>query len=206
MKESANIHPMRKIMKIMVDKFLPSRRLYVIGRHSVLYKTSNIVNNLKIRERIRIGDYCHIKGELLLFGHDGHIEVGNYCYVGLNTFIWSAKNIIIGNRVLISHNCNIFDNDTHPLDPEERHRQFVEIITSGHPNKIEIPSAEVNIADDVLIAANSTILKGVQIGQGAIIGAGSVVTKSVPPFTIVAGNPATVIGVVDRAAHEIGNI
>jgi len=193
-------------MKFIVDKFLPSKRLYVIGRHSVLYKTSNIVNNLKIRERIRIGDYCHIRGELLLFGHDGQIEVGNYCYVGLNTFIWSAKNIIIGNRVLISHNCNIFDNDTHPLDPVERHRQFVEIITSGHPNKIEIPSAEVNIADDVLIAANSTILKGVQIGQGAIIGAGSVVTKSVPPFTIVAGNPATVIGVVDRAAHEIESI
>ncbi len=197
---------MRTIMKFIVDKFLPSKRLYVIGRHSVLYKTSNIVNNLKIRERIRIGDYCHIRGELLLFGHDGQIEVGNYCYVGLNTFIWSAKNIIIGNRVLISHNCNIFDNDTHPLDPVERHRQFVEIITSGHPNKIEIPSAEVNIADDVLIAANSTILKGVQIGQGAIIGAGSVVTKSVPPFTIVAGNPATVIGVVDRAAHEIESI
>ncbi len=197
---------MRTIMKFLVDKFLPSKRLYVIGRHSVLYKTSNIVNNLKIRERIRIGDYCHIRGELLLFGHDGQIEVGNYCYVGLNTFIWSAKNIIIGNRVLISHNCNIFDNDTHPLDPVERHRQFVEIITSGHPNKIEIPSAEVNIADDVLIAANSTILKGVQIGQGAIIGAGSVVTKSVPPFTIVAGNPATVIGVVDRAAHEIESI
>lgn len=197
---------MRTIMKFIVDKFLPSKRLYVIGRHSVLYKTSNIVNNLKIRERIRIGDYCHIRGELLLFGHDGQIEVGNYCYVGLNTFIWSAKNIIIGNRVLISHNCNIFDNDTHPLDPVERHRQFVEIITSGHPKKIEIPSAEVNIADDVLIAANSTILKGVQIGQGAIIGAGSVVTKSVPPFTIVAGNPATVIGVVDRAAHEIESI
>lgn len=191
---------MRKIIKIIIKKLMFSKRLCVIGKHSVLYKTASITNNLKIRERIRIGDYCHIKGELLLFGHDGQIELGDYCFVGLNTFIWSAKNIKIGNRVLISHNCNIFDNDTHPLDPDERHRQFVEIITRGHPRKIDLPSAEVNIADDVLIAANSTILKGVQIGRGAIIGAGSVVTKSVPPFTIVAGNPAVVIGAVGQAA------
>jgi acetyltransferase-like isoleucine patch superfamily enzyme len=191
---------MHKIIKIIIEKFMFSKRLCVIGKHSVLYKTASITNNLKIRERIRIGDYCHIKGELLLFGHGGQIELGDYCYVGLNTFIWSAKNIKIGNRVLISHNCNIFDNDTHPLDPDARHRQFVEIITKGHPQKIDIPSTEVYIEDDVLIAANSTILKGVQIGRGAIIGAGSVVTKSVPPFTIVAGNPAIVIGAVDRAA------
>lgn len=184
---------MFRLIKKIISKTLPAKKYYFIGEHSVLYETANIINNLKIRDRIRIGNYSHIRGELLVFGNGGQIEIGDYCYVGFNTYVWSARKIKIGNRVLISHNCNVFDNDTHPLDPEERHKQFVAIITSGQPNDIDLYAEEVTIADDVLISANSTILKGIQIGKGAVIGAGSVVTKNVPPFTVVAGNPARII-------------
>jgi acetyltransferase-like isoleucine patch superfamily enzyme len=110
--------------------------------------------------------------------------------VGANTYIWSGKSIKIGNRVLIAHHCNIFDNDTHPVNPQERHRQFKAIITTGQPKAIDLGDEEIVIEDDVLINANCIILKGVTLGKGAIVGAGSVVTKDVPPYTVVAGNPA----------------
>lgn len=187
---------MLKVLKDIIAKILLQKKYYKIGRDCNLYSTSEINNPSKIADNIFIGNFCHIRGELLLFGHGGKIEMGDYCYVGLNTHIWSATSIIIGDRVLISHNCNIIDNDTHPLDPEERHKQFKAIITTGQPKCINLNEKEIVIEDDVLIAANSIVLKGVRIGRAAIVGAGSVVTKDVPPYAIVAGNPAKIVNYV----------
>ena len=91
------------------------------------------------------------------------------------------------------HNVNIFDNLTHPINSKERHEQFKAIITSGHPKKINLSESPIVISDDVWIGCLSIVLPGITIGEGAIIGAGSVVTKDVPSWTIVAGNPAKVI-------------
>jgi acetyltransferase-like isoleucine patch superfamily enzyme len=163
------------------------------NKTAVLYDTARVINNLKKKEAIKIGAFTHIRGELLTFAHGGKIEIGDYCYVGENTYIWSGKSVRIGDRVLIAHHCNIFDNDTHPFDPVERHRQFKQIITTGQPRQIDLKDEQVIIEEDVLIAANVTILKGVRIGKGAIVGAGSVVTKDVASYTVVAGNPAKFI-------------
>ncbi len=88
---------------------------------------------------------------------------------------------------------NIFDSTTHPINPRHRHEQFRQIITSGHPKSLDLEEREVVISDDVLIGCMSIVLAGVTIGEGAIVGAGSVVTHDVPSYTIVAGNPARVI-------------
>ncbi len=170
---------------------------YTIGSNSTLYPGAKIYNGHNDISRIKIGDNTHIRGELLLFGHGGLIEIGDYCYIGENTKIWSGLSIKIGSRVLISHNCNIFDNDTHPLDSAARHEQFKTIITSGHPASIDLNDSAVIINDDVLIGAGCIILKGVTIGRRSIIGAGSVVTSDVPPDTIFAGNPARLIKKLD---------
>lgn len=181
------------MIRYIYSKLVPAKPLCEIGSGSVLYKGSNIVNIQSNRNKITIGSNCHIKGELLVFAHGGKIELGEYCYVGDNTRIWSAGNIRIGNRVLISHNCNLFDNDTHPLDPELRHKQFKAIITTGHPTDIDLKEKDIIIEDDVLIGANSIILKGVTLGTACVVGAGSVVTRDVPPYAVVAGNPAKVV-------------
>lgn len=180
-------------LKKILRKLFTSDVPYLKGTETVIYSTSSIINASGNPENIVLGNFCHIKGELLLFGHGGKIEMGDYCYLGFNSRIWSAKQINIGNRVLIAHNCNIFDNDTHPLDPELRHKQFKDIITSGQPHDIDLKEEEIIIEDDVLIGANSTILKGVALGKACIIGAGSVVTKDVPPYTVVVGNPARIV-------------
>lgn len=97
--------------------------------------------------------------------------------------ICAVKSVIIGDNVLIGSGCLITDTDAHPIDFKERRR--------GNDEKKAIDP--VIIGDDVFIGARSIILKGVTIGNRAIIGAGSVVARDVPADCIVAGNPAKVI-------------
>jgi acetyltransferase-like isoleucine patch superfamily enzyme len=166
---------------------------YLVGENSVIYEEGEIINNLKDKDKIKIGNNTHVRGQLLTFAHGGKIELGDYCYIGRNSYIWSARHIKIGDRVLISHNCNIFDSDTHPLDARKRHEQCKAIFTTGHPVAIDLGEDPVIIEDDAWISAGSIILKGVKVGKGAVVGAGSVVTSDVPPYSIVAGNPAKYI-------------
>lgn len=98
--------------------------------------------------------------------------------------IVAAERIEIGNRVLIGANTTIVDTNFHPLDPRERQ---IDILAGKH--------APVIIEDDVFIGMQSIILKGVRIGSGSVVGAGSVVNCNVPSGVIVAGNPAQVVRV-----------
>ena len=164
-----------------------------------LMPSARVCNCLKDPDRIRVGGHTVIRGELLTFGHGGDIQIGSHCYVGEGTRIWSACAIHIGDRTLISHNVNIFDSDTHPIDDAEaRHKQFVEILTTGFPKSIELNERPVTIGADVLIGCQNIILPGVTIGDGAVVGAGSVVTRDVAPHTLVAGNPARFIRALAR--------
>lgn len=166
----------------------------MVSSKGVVIHPGSVINNMRNDATlIRIGPNSHILGQLLLFAHGGEIEVGQDCFIGEDSKIWSAEKVTIGNRVLISHGVNIFDSLTHPINATKRHQQFLEIISSGHPESIDLDEAEVMINDDVWIGAMSIILKGVTIGEGAIIGAGSVVTKDVDAWSIVAGNPAKLI-------------
>lgn len=150
-------------------------------------------------DKIRVGSGSVIKGELLLFGHGGEVVIGMDCFVGEGTRIWSAARIGIGNRVLISHNVNIFDSLTHPASPSARHAQFKAIATTGHPRNAALGEIPVSIEDDVLIGAGAIVLRGVTIGRGAIVAAGSVVVNSVAAFTVVGGNPARALRVLTEA-------
>ncbi|WP_247411890.1 acyltransferase [Bradyrhizobium sp. 150] len=144
-------------------------------------------------DRIVIGAQSRILGELMTFAHGGEIKIGEWCYVGEGTRIWSAGSIEIGNRVLISHSANVFDNLTHPIGAAARHAQVRQIFTSGHPRELSLDESPVRIRDDAWIGAGAMVLRGVTVGQGAVVAAGAVVTKDVPPFSIVAGNPAVLV-------------
>jgi acetyltransferase-like isoleucine patch superfamily enzyme len=186
---------MGKIVRKIFNFFLNLRfsRKCIVGKNSVFLKEAEVINNFGNKSRIIVGNDSYVRGQLLTFGHGGSIKIGDYCYLGRDSYVWSGGKISIGDRVLISHNCSIFDNDTHPLDAEERHKQFKQIIKVGQPKKINLNDEEVIIDDDALIGTGVIILKGSHIGKGAIIGAGSVVTGNIDPYTIVAGNPAKLI-------------
>jgi acetyltransferase-like isoleucine patch superfamily enzyme len=180
-------------LRILVMRFL-GRCGFVAGHGTKISHKARILNTRRNSEvRIEIGKHTQIEGELLVFAHGGKISVGDWCFIGEGSRIWSGSSIHIGNRVLISHNVNIFDNLTHPIDPKQRHLHFRRILEIGHPTDIELGDQPVVIEDDAWIGASASILRGVRIGHGAVVGAGAVVTQDIPSMTVVAGNPARII-------------
>lgn len=112
-------------------------------------------------------------------------------------YIDFGKNICMGKRCWIQQGCTFFDRGGITLGNDVFIAPKVNLITINHDPNPENRSATygrpIVIEDKVWIGINSTILPGVTIGYGSIVGANSVVTRSVPPFTVVAGNPARVI-------------
>jgi len=168
----------------------------IIGSGTVIDPNCIIQNDLSA-DRIKIGKNCLIKGFLLVYNHGGDLEIGDDCFIGLDSRIWSAKKIKIGDRVLISHCVNIHDSNSHPLSSLDRHKDFVEIFRNGLKSTADYNEKSIIIEDDVWIGFNCTILKGVRIGKGAVIGACTLVTDDVPDFAVVTGSPARIIKYTD---------
>ena len=106
------------------------------------------------------------------------VQVGDYCAFS-GTVIAAAESITLGDRVICGANTTITDTDWHGLHPSERR----------NPGR----TAPVVLEDDVFLGLGVTVLKGVTIGHGTFVAAGSVVTRSLPPTVLAAGNPARVI-------------
>ena len=137
--------------------------------------------------KIVIGSDCLIESDVV-FKHDGiwsanpSIRIGCHVFIGRGTEFNIRRGIIIGNDVLIASGCRLIDHD-HGTSP-------------GQPMRTQPgPEAEIRIGDDVWIGCNAVILKGVTIGNGAVVGAGSVVNKTIPSKEIWAGVPARRIGI-----------
>ena len=118
-----------------------------------------------------------------VFNHN--LEIGDNSGIGINAILSGSGGIFIGDNVMMG------------MD--------VMIITEDHEHGIDKPiteqgsiKASVVIGDDVWIGSRVIILKGVKIGQSSIIGAGAVVTKDIPPFSVAGGNPARVLKTRDR--------
>lgn len=108
-----------------------------------------------------------------------NVLVGDSFYANFNLVLLDCSLITFGDRVLIGPNCT-FTTATHPTDPQLR----ADCVESAHP---------IKVGSDVWFGSNVVVLPGVEIGDGAVVGAGSVVTKSVPPNTVAVGSPARVI-------------
>lgn len=159
-----------------------------LDRTATLLETARVVNLAGSKAQVQVGAGTVVAGELLVFAHGGRITIGDWCYVGEGTRIWSAQSVTIGHRVLVSHGVNIHDCDSHPRDAAERHRHFRDLCESGHPRTLDsVANAAVVIEDDVWIGFNAIVLKGVRIGARSIIAAGSIVTRDVPADGIYIG-------------------
>lgn len=116
---------------------------------------------------------------LRVFGPDAAIIIGDNCQLNGSSLTARSTSIILGKQVLLGPNCIIVDSDFHAPWPPERRAQDAGMSRD----------APVRIGDYVWIGMNCIILKGVTIGKGAIIGAGSVVTRDIPANTLACGNP-----------------
>ena len=114
-----------------------------------------------------------------------NLMVGSYVYIGKNAVIYASRaKIHIGNYVMLGPNVSLISGD-HRIDVEGNYLYEV-----SDNQKLSSNDQDIVIEDDVWIGANSIVLKGVTIGRGSVVAAGSVVTKNVERYTIVAGNPA----------------
>lgn len=165
-----------------------------LGEH-VTFSGQTRIHNPFSRESVGIGSHSLFLGEINIITESAKVRLGEWCFVGPGAKLWAMESIDIGDRVFISHGVQIFDNNSHSLSATERHERYKELVTAGRHLRAEVVAHRpVKIEDDVWIGFNSAILKGVTIGRGAIVGAGSMVTHDVAPYTVIVGNPARKVG------------
>ncbi len=148
------------------------------------------------RNSIRIGDRSICRGVLRceVFG-SGEIIIHEDVYLGDDCLISSAERVEIHRYSLLAHGVQVFDNDSHPLEAWERADDYDSLL-HGSGTRAEIASKPITIGPNAWIGSQTILLKGVTVGEGSIIAAGSVVTKDIPSNRIAAGNPARVMGIV----------
>jgi acetyltransferase-like isoleucine patch superfamily enzyme len=146
---------------------------------------------------LALGERSLADGVSFAIGPQGRVSIGEDCYL-TDCVLLAEREIRIGKRVLIGWNTTISDSDFHPVAPAERILDAVALSPASEGRqRPKILAHPVVIGDDVFVGPACTILKGVTIGDGAYIEAGSVVTKSVPAHAQVRGNPAAIVDVVE---------
>jgi acetyltransferase-like isoleucine patch superfamily enzyme len=132
-------------------------------------------------------------GTMFDVGPRGRVSVGDYTLVHGARIICDAE-VEIGDYTLISWNVVLMDTYRVPLDPAAR-RAELRCVPFRFPRRLaaDVPARPVRIGRNDWIGFDSCVLPGVCIGEGAVVGAHSVVTEDIPPYTVVAGNPARVI-------------
>lgn len=198
---------MSGILKKIWHKLSPPRPVCLAADNVVFmpgFRTEMRGN--KSPERIRIGENSILGCAIILERDTGSVHIGNNTYIGAST-IACAEKISVGSDVLIAWGVTIVDHDSHSVDWENR-REDVRLWREGYlrgnlekaaemKNWDVVQKKDVNIGDKAWIGFNAIILKGVTIGEGAVVAAGAVVTKDVPAWTVVGGNPAKIIKHLD---------
>jgi acetyltransferase-like isoleucine patch superfamily enzyme len=153
------------------------------------------------RADVAIGENTVCRGILRreAFGA-GKIQIHADVYIGDDCLLSCAAGIEILPHTLLAHGVQIFDNDSHPLSADRRRVDYATVLEGGDVRP-GIAAEAVVIGPNAWIGFGALILKGVNVGEGGIVAAGSVVTRSVPPYTIVAGNPALPIRTLADAEH-----
>ncbi|HEY5913332.1 MAG TPA: acyltransferase [Verrucomicrobiae bacterium] len=153
-------------------------------------------------EGLRVGSGATVYlGTMFDVGPRGRISIGRYALVN-GAWIICDRAVEIGDYALISWNVVLMDSYRWPVDPDARRLELQR--AAGRARKRpagKIPARPVRIGRNAWIGFDCCILPGVSIGEGSIVGARSVVVENVPPFTLVAGNPARVIRQIENDEH-----
>ena len=145
---------------------------------------------------VNIGENSLIEGRIIFDKENATVKIGSRTYIG-NSLLVCASSITVGDDILMAWGITIVDHNSHSVFWCERKDDVISWI-HGRKDWSHVVCAPVTIGNKAWIGFNVIILKGVTIGEGAVVAAGSVVTKDVPPYTIVAGNPAKVVRHVEH--------
>ncbi|WP_302048294.1 acyltransferase [Megamonas funiformis] len=153
---------------------------------------------------IEIDEESMIGCNFIFESNEGYIKIGKRTFINIGTNLISRSKIIIGDDVTIGWGTYIYDHNSHSLNymdrindiKAQREDYFAKRNLIYSKDWSTVNTKPIIIKDKAWIGFNVIILKGVTIGEGAIVGAGAVVTKDVPAYAVVAGNPAKVVKIL----------
>lgn len=140
---------------------------------------------ISLGKGVSFGDYFYLYANKQAGQPSPEITIGDNCWFGAGNHITANLRIEIGNNLLTGKHVTISDNNHGNTD--------IGTLREAPRLRNIVSKGSIRINDNVWIGDNAIILSGVTIGEGAVIAAGAIVTKDVPPYTIVGGNPAHII-------------
>ena len=140
---------------------------------------------------LKVGNASRVETRIALEREGARVVIGNRSFVGEGQISCSTS-IEVGDDVMIAWGTSIFDHASHSLRFSERSSDVADWL-KGKKNWTVVETAKVLIENKAWIGFGCIVLPGITVGEGAVVGAGSVVTRDVPAWTVSAGNPARVI-------------
>ena len=187
-KLNAHLKSISQYVKVGDSHFYPSFQLIMCGER--------VPGSIQLA----VGDNNILDCKILLETSGAKVIVGNNNWIGSSTIVCKTQ-IEIGDNVFISWGGYFSDHDSHSINYQDREHDIVQQLENhkngrfllADKNWDVVNTKPIKICSNVWIGMNCIILKGVTIGQGAVVAAGSVVTKDVAPWTVVGGNPAVLL-------------
>ncbi|KFL34038.1 MULTISPECIES: acyltransferase [unclassified Sulfurospirillum] len=183
-------------------RFIKKYQNILLAENTILLKSCTFRFDGKDKQnKVSIGNNTMVGCSFIFESDEGEIEVGNNTFINGGTSLISRSKITIGNNVTIAWGCTLYDHNSHSLDYRERQKD-IERQNDDYKNGRNfiyskdwnvVKSKPIHIENNVWIGFDSVILAGVTVGEGAIVGARSVVRQNVEPWTMVAGNPAVIV-------------
>jgi acetyltransferase-like isoleucine patch superfamily enzyme len=190
----SNVLPDRRVENDWWKEPIPGNVFWGEGFYAETAQIFRFMRSKKERA-IEIGNHvsCYA-GVSFALGQNGTCKIGDFSLIN-GAMIMAEERIEIGAFCLISWNVGIADSDFHPIDAALRRLDVMALAPfyKDRPPRPSIAAKPVFIKDNVWIGFNAVILKGVTIGENSIVAAGAVVTKDVPPNSVVAGNPGVIV-------------
>ena len=191
----------QKIIDKLRKKDKSKAKKYVFNKPTNSILLSNFSIRGEYEGKVEIGNDSMLNCNLIFEGSKGNIKIGDRTFINGGTQLISQESIEIGNDVTIAWGCTIYDHNSHSIDWIERandiKQQTIDYKNGDdfikNKNWDVVKKRPIKICDKAWLGFDVTVLNGVTIGEGAIIGAKSVVRNDVEPWSIYAGNPAVKI-------------
>lgn len=188
--------------KLLLKLHLKSNSRFILSGNS--HFTENfrlrIINPTVGEHYLQIGENSMLDCKILFESGEGKVKIGNNNYIGTSNIICRTS-VVFEDNIFVAWGSYFYDHNSHSIDYKERENDIKQQLLDYRNGKLFIENknwsvvdtAPIRICSNAWIGMNCIILKGVVIGEGAVVAAGSVVTKNVEPWTIVGGNPASFI-------------
>ena len=164
-------------------------------QHNFVHESSYVNENVSIGKGTKVWHFSHIQSGAV---------IGNNCSIGQNVNV--GNNVVMGNYVKIQNNVSVYEGvelEDYVFCGPSMVFTNIKVPRSEFPQRGSQYYSKTIVKKSASIGANATIVCGVTIGEYALIGSGAVITKDVPPYSLVLGNPGRIVGKVDKKGNRV---